>query len=118
MITPAQYQHQLSEMDLSALEQGGEALSTLEEKLREIERGVNQEMHVLRAQYQARLTAARAGSSSQVMVSNKSRPGSKKRDEEALRIENERDSKLAPYAEVKDKVDELLAKVEAARSQP
>ena len=126
MTTPAQYQHQLSGFNVDILDKpltskvDAQAalpeIVALQNNLLEIEQGINLEMHVMRTQYQTKIAGAEAGNSSRIMVSAKRRVGSSQRAGEEVRFAAERDKKLAPYHEVKDKVAELLAKVVAARA--
>jgi len=125
MTTPAQYQHQLSELQLDESPTEGltpaqaqEKLALLletEKKLQEIERAINLDIQVVRSRYHARAAATMAGSSSRVLESNKHRVGSQARAEETEKLNAERDSKLTPLEEVKKQADEMLAKLAVTR---
>lgn len=119
MTTPAQYQHKLSELDLTALDQPltNETQPKLEElrnQLHQIEQDINREIHIIRSQYQPRIDSVNRGGSSRVLTSNKQVSSGRKRAEELERLERERDDKIAPYQAVKDSVMDLLHKVEDA----
>ncbi len=119
MTTPAQYQHKLAELDLTALDQplSNETQPKLEElrnQLHQYEQDVNREMHIIRTQYQPRIDSVNRGGSSRVLTSNKQVSSGRKRAEELERLERERDEKIAPYQAVKDNLMDLLHKVEDA----
>ncbi len=126
MITPAQYRHQLSGLDFTILDKplAGKAeaaaalpgIIALQNHLQQIEQGINMEMHVIHNQYQAKLSAAEAGSSGRIMVSAKRRVGSSQRANEEAHLTAERDEKINPYQEIKKATADLLARVEAVRS--
>lgn len=117
MITPTQFQHRISEIDLSALQQpGSDRLQELENQLRQIEQDINREIHVIRSEYKPRVDTASRGGVSRVNISNR-HASDRYRAEEVTRLEAERDAKIVPLQEVKQKVDELLAQVETARAR-
>ena len=126
MTTPAQYRHQLSALDFNILdkpltgkaeaEAALPAILALQNHLLQIEQGINMELHVIRNQYQAKLSAAEAGSSGRIMVSARRRVGSSQRANEEAHLNTERDEKIAPYQEIKNTMADLLGRVEAARS--
>jgi hypothetical protein len=117
MITAVQFQHRISEIDLSALQQpGSDRLQELENQLRQIEQDINREIHVIRSEYKPRIDTASRGGVSRVVVSNR-HASDRYRAEEVTRLETERDEKIAPLQEVKQKVDGLLEQVETARAR-
>jgi len=127
MTTPAQYQHQLSQLRLEDIRVDGvtpaeareslNQLLDLEKHAQEIERAVNLDIQVLRSHYQGRQASAVAGNSSRVIVSNKRRVGGSMRAEEIERLTAEWDSKLNPLEEIKKEIQELLAKSEVSRQK-
>lgn len=115
MITPAQYEHKLSEMDFGILDRPGAAredLQTLNGQLREMVQDINREVQVLRAQYQARISSANAGGTSRVLVSNKQSASERRRSEQVERLQNERDAKIQPYLDVREKLEGYLSRLE------
>ncbi len=127
MTTPAQYHHQLVELsettfpvdDLSPA-QVKKSLAKLSDQIQhaqEIERALNLDIQVIRTQFRSRVAAASSGLSSRVMVSHKNRPGSKDRAGEVDLINTERESKLAPYEEVKKEIEEYLAGLDITRTK-
>lgn len=119
MKTPAQYQHEVDDLDLDGIlhtegvtgdqaQQTLETLRAIQEKLRQMETNLNLEIHALRAQYQGRAAA--------LNVQNARRSG-RKSAEDGQRLEDERESKLTPYEEVRKKIEEALQRVDQARGQ-
>lgn len=117
MKTPAQYQHELAALDAEGIKTDGlseaeaaqslEKVKDVEEKLKQIDNGLGLDIHALRAQFQGRMAS--------LNIANQ-RKGGKARTEEEQRLHEERDSKLAPYEEIKKRVDELMEKVGNIRS--
>jgi hypothetical protein len=121
MTTPSQYQHRLSELDFSALDQPltdetMTGLETLQNQLALLEQDINREIHIIRNQYQSRIDSVNRGSSSRVLTSNKQASSGRKRADELGRLENERDEKISPFQAVKDSVMDYLQRVEAAKT--
>ncbi len=119
MTTPAQYQHRLSELDVTALDQPltnetQPKLEELRDHLHQMEQDINREIHIIRTQYQPRIDGVNRGGSSRVLTSNKQVSSGRKRAEELERLEQERDGKIAPFQAVKDNVMDLLQKVDQA----
>lgn len=119
MTTPGQYQHKLSEFDLTPLDQPlsdatRPALEQLQAAVRQIEGDINREIHVIRNQYQTRINSVNRGGGSQVLVSNRAVSSDRHRADQINRLETEMDEKIGPYQEVKSQAADLLAKVEAA----
>ncbi len=117
MRTAAQYQHDVDELNCEGIQTAGlsesEASKTLkkivetEEKLRQIEASLNLDLHALERQYQGRAT------SMQIQNPNRS---SHVREEEH-RLDDEKQHKLAPYEEVKKKIEELRPQLEKMRAE-
>lgn len=119
MKTAAQFQHSLDELKLDHLSKEGSKPKKGEvekavQQLQLLERDLNQEIHLLRSQYQARLARAMGGTTGRVLISNKRRVGGSLRAEEEARITSERDAKLAPYQKVKEAITGWLEKLEKA----
>lgn len=118
MKTAAQYQHQISAIDLDAIKLDGisaqeakEALARIESihnELLEIERDLNLDLHALNAQFQGRLAAELHG-----MAKRRGRS----RAEDEQRIRDEQAARLAPYEQVKSHLNELLARLQEIRSR-
>lgn len=112
MKTPAQYQHDLAALDVEGFKTDGlseaeaaqslERVKDVEEKLKQIDNALRLDIHALRSQFQGRMTS--------LNVANQHK-GGKSRGEEEERLQEERDSKLAPYEEMKKRVEELLEKI-------
>jgi hypothetical protein len=121
MTTAAQYQHRLSELDFSALDQPltnetMTGLETLQNHLAQLEQDINREIHIIRNQYQTRIDSVNRGSSSRILTSNKQATSGAKRADELGRLENERDEKIAPFQATKDSVLDYQQRVEAAKT--
>ncbi len=118
MKTPAQYQHEVSEVSAEKIKTDGlsesEARQDLDkvnqalEKLTEIENGLNLDLHALRAQYQGRAAALKMQAG---------RHAGKSHVEEEQRLEDERQGKLAPYEEVKKQIEQLRQKLEETKGK-
>jgi hypothetical protein len=118
MKTAAQYQHQISVVDLDAIKLDGisaqdakEALARIESihnELLEIERNLNLDLHALNAQFQGRLAAELHG-----MANRRGR----NRAEDEQRIRDEQAARLAPYEQVKSRLNELLARLQEMRTR-
>jgi hypothetical protein len=126
MKTSAQYQHMVAEIHLDEIKsegispaEAGEFLSKLEtahNQLLEVERSLNLDLRAFNAQYQGRMASSLRDITSH---------HGKNRVEEEQRIQDERESKLAPYEDIKkqiaqmlSQVDELRAKLEKAKASP
>ncbi len=115
MRTAAQYQHDVDGLNCEGIQTAGlsgdEARQTLqkvveiEEKLRQIDGSLNLDLHALERNFQGRAT------SMQIQSANRS---SHAREEEH-RLDEEKQHKLAPYEDIKKRVDELLPKVAKMR---
>jgi hypothetical protein len=118
MRTAAQYQHDVDALDSEGIKTAGlsesEAQQTLqkvieaEEKLRQIENSLNLDLHALDRQYHGRATS--------MNLQNANRGGRAKGEEEQ-RLEEEKKHKLAPYEDVKKKIETLLPQLEQIRSE-
>lgn len=110
MITAAQYQYKIQELNLDALKSGAdsEAAQAAGDALRQMEQDIQREIRVIQIQYQSRIDAANRGGSSQIMVSNRQTGSERRRAEQVEKLETERDSKIQPYQEVLDQVMEHL----------
>lgn len=118
MRTAAQYQHQISAINLDEIRLDGlsaqevrKALARLEQlhgELVEIERTLNLDLHALNAQYQGRLAAELHG-----MANRRGRS----RAEDEQRIRDEQAARLAPYEQVKTHLGELLARLQEMRAK-
>jgi predicted nuclease with TOPRIM domain len=117
MRTAAQYQHDVEGLNIEGIQtsglSGNDASQTLqkvveiEEKLRQIDASLNLDLHALERQFQGRAT------SMQIQGANRS---SHMREEEH-RLDEEKQHKLAPYEDLKKRVDELLPKVAKMREE-
>jgi predicted nuclease with TOPRIM domain len=111
MRTAVQYQHDVDGLNCEGIQTTGlsasDARQTLqkvveiEEKLRQIDASLNLDLHALERQFQGRAT------SMQIQSANRSSHGR----EEEHRLDEEKRQKLAPYEDIKKRVDELLPKV-------
>jgi membrane protein involved in colicin uptake len=127
MTTPAQYHHQLEQLDLDAIPVDGlspeaarsslDALTDLQARAQEIERAVILDIQVIRTQYQRLERAASAGVSNQSNLNSKRRMSSRVREEEIAKVDAERDSRLAPYEEVRQEIEKLLGSAGSARKK-
>jgi hypothetical protein len=118
MKTPAQYEHELNELNCDGIIAEGasgkekpqalEKLTEAEEKLRQIENSLNLDLHALRAQFQGRQAALK--------MQNTQRGGRNKVDDEQ-RLGDERESKLTPYEDVKKRIEGCLQQLEQARAK-
>ncbi|MCL4559430.1 MAG: hypothetical protein M1281_02300 [Chloroflexi bacterium] len=119
MKTPAQYQHEIAELHLDEIdsqglpgEESGKNLSRIEEvqeKLRQIEMGLNFDMHALRSQFHGRQAALNAMTQRRV--------GGKNKAEEEQRIAEERENKLGPYEEIHKHITEQLAHLDQLKGE-
>ncbi len=117
MRTAAQYQHDVDGLNSEDIQTTGlsenEARQTLEkvveteQKLRQIEASLNLDLHALERQYRGRETS--------VQLQNPNRSSHAR--EEEHRLDEEKQHKLAPYEEVKKRIDELLPQVEKMRGE-
>jgi hypothetical protein len=125
MTTPAQYRHQIEQLDLDSIRLDGlspeeaqrslEAVTELQARAQEIERAIHLDIQVIRTQYQRRERAASAGVSNQSNLNSKRRMSSRVREEEVAKVDAERDARIAPYDEVRKEIEKLLASAGAAR---
>jgi len=116
MRSPAQYQHEVAELNTEEIKTDGlseaeakralEQVTQLQEKLRQIENSLNLDLHALRSQYQGRSAA--------LNIQNQKKSGKARMDEEQ-RLEDERTSRLAPYEEVKKQIVSQLEQLEKTR---
>jgi hypothetical protein len=114
MKTPHQYKSQLEDLGLDQVKIEGitrsdaqSALTRLKDihtHLKDLETGLNMDMHALRSQYQGRIAALSITTHHKAKV------------EEEQRAEEERNAKLAPYEEVKSQVQALLVTLEEKRT--
>ena len=114
MKTPHQYQNQLADLGLDQIVVDGVAPSEVQKALtrlteihlhiKDLETSLNMDIHALRSQYQGRIAAL------SITTHHKARV------EEEQRAEEERDAKLAPYEEVKSKLQALLVTLEEKRA--
>ncbi len=119
MKTPAQYQHEIASLDLEAIpstvpagEEAGKALSLVaeaQEKLKQIEIGLNYDIHALRSQYHGREAALNSMAQRRI--------GGKNKAEEEQRIQEERESKIGPYEEIRTLINDQLARLEQVKSE-
>jgi hypothetical protein len=117
MRSAAQYQHDVDGLNCDGIQtaglSGNEARQALqkvveiEEKLRQIDASLNLDLHALERNFQGRAT------SMQIQSANRS---SHAREEEH-RLDEEKQHKLAPYQDIKKRVDELLPKVATMREE-
>ncbi len=111
------YQHKLTDIQDALGKDGSSDAAQLLNQLHQLLEDLNREMVTLRAQYHTRISSANAGTgSSRVLTSHRQSASGGKRAEQVAKLEAERDSKLAPYQEIKTKVEETLAQI--AGSQP
>jgi F0F1-type ATP synthase membrane subunit b/b' len=125
MASAEEYRQQVSDLGLDHMEIGASSLAEgkaaladvrrLQKELRQIKRNVNLEMKTVRTQYKARIAAA--GTSGWTGLLAMGRGGSRYRASEKRRVRAERDSKLAPYDEVKLTIDDLLVQMDGAKLQ-
>jgi hypothetical protein len=118
MKTPAQYEHELTDLNCEEIiaegasgkenSQALEKLTEAEEKLRQIDTSLNLDLHALRAQFQGRQAA--------LNMQNTQRGGHNRVDDEQ-RLGDERESKLTPYEDVKKRIEDCLHQLEQARSK-
>jgi hypothetical protein len=109
MKTPQQFKNIINDLDLSQIrtenltpEEAKQNLARLAEmhmQMREMEVNLNLEIHALRSQYQGRMAAVGIN------------PRRHARMENERHIEEERDSRLAPYEEVRDQVRSMMAEL-------
>jgi hypothetical protein len=114
MKTPTQYKNQLTELGLDQIKIDGvthpEAqkvltrLAEIHSHLKDLETSLNLDIHALRSQYQGRIAALSINTHHKAKV------------EEEQRAEEERDTKLAPYEEVKSQLQALLVTLEEKRA--
>lgn len=102
MATAAQFQHRLDEIKLEDT-QGAQSA------LRQILEDLNREIQVIRGQYNPRIAAAEAGALGR-------QSSNRQRVIEMEKLETERDQKLQPFQEMKEKVETLLAQGEEKTS--
>lgn len=108
MTTANQFQHRLDAIQLPDAA-GQEEIAGLQNELRQLLEDINREMQVIRGQYNPRIAAANAGALN--------RQGSPRhRADEVERLETERDQKIQPFVEVREKVEALLARVDEKAS--
>ena len=115
MKTAAQYQHDIDGLNFEGIQTEGlsesEARKTLkqvvetQEKLHQIEAGLNLDLHALERQYRGRSTS--------VQLQNPNRSAHAR--EEEHRLDEEKQHKLVPYEDVKKRIDTLLPQVEKMR---
>jgi len=126
MTTPAQYRHQIEQLDLDSIRLEGltpeeaqrslDAVADLQAHAQEIERAIHLDIQVIRTQFQRLERAASAGVSNQSNLTSKRRMSSRVRDEEVAKVDTERDARLAPYEEVRQEIEKLLASAGSART--
>jgi len=114
MKTPIQYKNQLTELGIDQIKTDGESQAEAENSLsqlaeilqhvKDIETSLNMDIHALRSQFQGRIGAL------SINQHHKSRV------EEEQRVVEERDTKLAPYEEVKSQLQTLLAELEEKKA--
>ena len=114
MKTPIQYKNMLAALgidqikteDISPTEvqEHLTKLADIQTQIKNIETNLNLDMHALRSQYHGRLSS---------LNQNPKRKG--RAGEEQL-VEDKREAKLAPYAEIKAEIQTLLADLEEKRS--
>ncbi len=119
MKTPAQYQHEIAGLNLEAIpssastgEDAGKTLSLVaeaQEKLKQIEIGLNYDIHALRSQYHGREAALNSMAQRRI--------GGKNKAEEEQRIQEERESKIGPYEEIRKLINEQLARLDEIKSE-
>lgn len=108
MKTPAQYLHQLSDFNLESAS-SAEALETQHTRLKELEASLNRDLHALHSQFQGRVSS--------LHIPTPRKHSGKEKAEEEQRALDEQKGKLAPYEEIKAKIEALLAQVDEKRSQ-
>ncbi len=118
MKTAAQYEHDISDLNLEGLKteglSGTQAEETLrkiteaQEKLHQIEASLNLDLHALERQFQGRATS--------VNTQNANRHGRAKVEEEQ-RLEVDKERKLSPYLHVKKRIDDLLPEISRMRAE-
>jgi hypothetical protein len=125
MASPEDYRQQVSDLGLdhmqigaSSLAEGKDALANvrrLQKELRQIKRNINLEMKTIRAQYKPKI--AEAGTTGWTGLLAMGRGGGRLRASEKRRVRAERDSRLAPYDQVKLTIDDLLVQMDGAKLQ-
>ncbi len=108
MKTPAQYAHEISSLNLDEIT-SAEALEAFHTRLREVEASLNRDLHALHAQYQGRVSS--------MHIPTARHHSGKEKAEEEHRTMDEQTSKLAPYEDVKAKIEALMAQVDEKRAQ-
>jgi hypothetical protein len=106
MKTPTQYQHQLAEIHIEDAS-SQEALEALTTQLKEIEASLIRDLHALQMQYQGRVSS--------MHIPTPRKHPNKERVEDEQRTLEERQGKLAPYEDLKLKVQGLLAQATEKR---
>lgn len=110
------YQHKLNDIQ-TALGEAGSDSADLQNQLHQMVEDINRELVTLRAQYHTRISSATAGSGgSRVLVSNRQAASGGRRAEQVAKLEEERDSKLTPFQEIKTKVEEVLAQFDGGKT--
>ena len=118
MKTAAQYEHDISDLNLEELQTDGlsavqaeetlRKISEAEEKLHQIEASLHLDLHALERQYQGRATS--------VSTQGANRHGRAKAEEEQ-RLEEEKERKLSPYLKAKERIDTLMPEIGRKRAE-
>ncbi len=109
MTTANQFQHRLDTIQLPDAA-GQEEIAGLQNELRQLLEDINREIQVIRGQYNPRIASANAG------ALNRQGGSARHRADEVERLETERDQKIQPYVEVREKTEALLARVDEKAS--
>jgi hypothetical protein len=127
MTLPRDYCRQISELGLDkvtirapSVSEANAGLAKLhgsEEQLRQIERSIDLDMKAIIAECRKRVFSVSFGSAGTVGLLGERRFRGQMLTDEKRRLEAERDVRLAPYEEVKLRVDNLLAQMDNAKAQ-
>jgi hypothetical protein len=127
MASPEEYRRQIKELGLDRMEIRASSLAEakaaltkvrgLQKQLRQIKRNINLDMKAIRAEYRQKSSSAGAGSSAVLTVLGKRKLAGQARADAKRRLSTERDRKLAPYANLKLMIDDLLTQMDNAKVQ-
>jgi hypothetical protein len=127
MASAEDYREQIRQMGVTHMTVGGSSvaeaksgiatLRRLQKQLRQIKRAINVDMKAIRAEYPQKMsTPAPVASSLATLLGNRKLAGEFRADAKR-RLRIERDRKLAPYDELKVKIDDILLQMDVGKGQ-
>lgn len=128
MASPEEYRRQIMElgsqiqaaqlhaMSAPEMNQAVSEILLIERRLQQVKRNINLDMKAIRGEYRQRMSQPAAVSSSVATLFGKRKLAGQLRADERRRLRIERDRKLAPYEELRLKIDYILTDLDEAKA--